>query len=209
MKLPYLVATVATFLLHCRPGKRFTGSQWNVVCVAQSGAANPMNRCLSAESGFRSISSAAYQLADVDGGTTNWPFVTQCMDRPCVARGNVETGGLRSCVNVSGLRVERLVLRASMGIRAHPISLPDRPRGAVWVTSVRMRRRDRSSIISSVHLADLGGELRNCFAQATINPFLSSCVEGALEVIPSEPPSLARPNRRATVAEGGWRPSPW
>ena len=32
------------------------------------------------------------------------------------------------------------------GISARASSLPERPQGAIWVTSVRMRREDRSSI---------------------------------------------------------------
>jgi hypothetical protein len=40
------------------------------------------------------------------------------------------------------------VLRAIMDISAHAISLPDRLQRAIWVTSVRMRREDRSSISS-------------------------------------------------------------
>src|SRR5262245_11510566 len=38
------------------------------------------------------------------------------------------------------------VLRAIMGISARAISLADRPQWTMWVTSVRMRREDRSSI---------------------------------------------------------------
>jgi hypothetical protein len=38
------------------------------------------------------------------------------------------------------------VLRAIMGISARASSLPERPQGAIWVTSVRMHREDRSSI---------------------------------------------------------------
>src|ERR1700684_1128016 len=49
------------------------------------------------------------------------------------------------------------MLRATMDISARAISLTDRPRPAIWVTSVRMRREDRTSI-SSHPLADLGGE---------------------------------------------------
>jgi len=48
------------------------------------------------------------------------------------------------------------VLRAIMDISARAISLPDRPQWAIWVTSARMRRENRSSI-SSDPLADLGG----------------------------------------------------
>jgi hypothetical protein len=52
--------------------------------------------------------------------------------------------------------LERVTLRAIMDISARAISLSDRPQRASWVTSVRKRREDRSSI--SFHpLADLGG----------------------------------------------------
>src|ERR1700694_239600 len=61
----------------------------------------------------------------------------------------------RSCINVSGLRLELVVLRTIMDISARAFSLSDRPQWASWVTSVRMRREDRSSI-SSYPLADLG-----------------------------------------------------
>jgi len=42
--------------------------------------------------------------------------------------------------------LELFVLRAIMGISARAISLADRPQRAMWVTRVRMRREDRSSI---------------------------------------------------------------
>jgi len=47
------------------------------------------------------------------------------------------------------------LLRTIMDISARAISLADRPQRAIWVTSVRKRREDRSSI-SSHPLADLG-----------------------------------------------------
>ena len=50
-----------------------------------------------------------------------------------------------------------VLLRTIMDISARAISLADRPQRAIWVTSVRMRREDRSSI-SSFPLADLGGK---------------------------------------------------
>ena len=49
-----------------------------------------------------------------------------------------------------------IVLLAIMDISARAFSLTDRPQRAIWVTSVRMRREDRTSI-SSHPLADLGG----------------------------------------------------
>src|SRR5258705_4004666 len=47
------------------------------------------------------------------------------------------------------------LLRTIMDISARAFSLADRPQRAIWVTSFRMRREDRSSI-SSHPLADLG-----------------------------------------------------
>ena len=47
-------------------------------------------------------------------------------------------------------------LLAIMDISAGAISLAERPDRAIWVTSVRTRREDRTSI-SSCSLADLGG----------------------------------------------------
>src|SRR5262249_6355053 len=79
------------------------------------------------------------------------------MVRPCVARGFRRVGGGRSCINVSGLWLELVGLRATMEISAPAISLVDRPQRAIWVTSARRRREDRSSI-SSHPLADLGGK---------------------------------------------------
>jgi len=68
----------------------------------------------------------------------------------------IELADVRSCINVSGLCLEPFVLPAIMDISARAISLADRPQWAIWVTSVRMRREDRSSI-SFDPLADLGG----------------------------------------------------
>jgi hypothetical protein len=58
----------------------------------------------------------------------------------------IETADVRSCINVSGLCLELFVLRAIMDVSAPAISLAVRPQWAIWVTSVRMRREDRSSI---------------------------------------------------------------
>src|ERR1700758_5468684 len=78
-----------------------------------------------------------------------------------------------------------------MDIRARPISFSARPSKASWVTRSRTRRRDRSPILQ-IQLADLGGYL-----------LLPSGALGLTEAIPSEPPSLARPDGRATMAEKG------
>src|SRR5260370_6314574 len=55
-------------------------------------------------------------------------------------------------------QIGAVLLRTIMDISARAISLTDRPQRAIWVTSVRMRREDRTSI-SSHPLADLGTKL--------------------------------------------------
>src|SRR5665811_2550970 len=77
------------------------------------------------------------------------------MVRPCVARGFVKLASavLHQCIRSL---IGAVLLRTIMDISAHAVSLSDRPQWASWVTSVRMRREDRSSI-SSHPLADLGG----------------------------------------------------
>ena len=68
------------------------------------------------------------------GGVKNEPHliggraVTRCMVRPCVASGFRREGGERSCINVSDLYLELIVLRAIMDISARASSLCDRPR---------------------------------------------------------------------------------
>src|SRR5262245_66611197 len=48
------------------------------------------------------------------------PMCQECMARPCVGRRNVERANVKSCINVSDLWCGALMLRARMGIRAHP-----------------------------------------------------------------------------------------
>src|SRR5712672_251493 len=69
------------------------------------------------------------------------------MVRPCVARGFVELASavLHQCIRSL---VGAVLLRTIMDISAHAFSLGDRPQRAIRVTSVRMRREDRSSISS-------------------------------------------------------------
>ena len=64
------------------------------------------------------------------------------------------------------------------------------PSKASWVTRSRTRRRDRSPFFKS-----------NSQTSAGISHF--KCALELTEAIPSEPPSLARPDRRATVVEKG------
>ena len=68
----------------------------------------------------------------------------------------VDLADVRSCINVSGLCLERECSGPSWisaRVRSHYRTGLD---WAIWVTSVRTRREDRSSI-SSHPLADLGG----------------------------------------------------
>ena len=58
---------------------------------------------------------AAVQRTWVDGAN-----VPKCMARPRGARRISESDERESCINVSGLFVEHLLLRTIMGIRAHP-----------------------------------------------------------------------------------------
>src|SRR5262249_25093663 len=82
-------------------------------------------------------------------------FLTQCMVRPCVARGFVElvVDGLASMYPAFDL--ERDGLLAIMENSAPASSLADRPQRAIRVTRFRRRREDRTCI-SSHPLADLG-----------------------------------------------------
>src|SRR5712671_7051778 len=101
----------------------------------------PLYRCYRRKSGH-------------DTGIVKSTRLTQCMVRPCVERGFVKLGvsGLASMYPVSDW--SWFLLRTIMDISARPFSLTDRPQWAIWVTSFRMRREDRSSI-SSYPLADL------------------------------------------------------
>jgi len=58
-------------------------------------------------------------------------------------------------VDFAELAVSGLASMYPAFISARATSLTDRPQRAIWVTSVRMRREDRTSI-SSHPLADLG-----------------------------------------------------
>src|SRR6516162_7634242 len=81
-------------------------------------------------------------------------------------------------------------LLAIMDIRARSVSFSDRPRRPVGHQIMNATARPFS--ILRIQLADLGG----CLLR------LSGAL-GLTEAIPSEPPSLARLNRRATVTEKG------
>jgi hypothetical protein len=73
-------------------------------------------------------------------------FDPTCMVRPCLQENVHRVGGcavLHQCIRPL---IGAFALRAIMGISARAISLADRPQRAIWVTSIRTRREDRSSI---------------------------------------------------------------
>jgi hypothetical protein len=65
----------------------------------------------------------------------------------CVAASAISMHSLKNLsACASRARAYLSMLRAIMDISARAISLADRPQAAIWVTSARMRREDRSSI---------------------------------------------------------------
>src|SRR6266478_4197784 len=80
-----------------------------------------------------------------------------------------------------------------MDISAHAFSLADRPQRAIRVTSVRMRRKDRSSI-STYPLADLGWKLLIglCHRLLLISPSSFVRAKGRSFVPARRTPSTAR-----------------
>ncbi len=130
------------------------------------------------------------------------------MVRPCVASGFCRAGGKRSRINVSGLRLERVVLRTIMDISARAISLTDRPQRAIWVTSVRTRSEDRTSI-SSHPLADLGWKVLIGLCHRLVLRSRSSFVRAkGRSFVPARRASIAsragavKAGRRAWLAAG-------
>ena len=104
----------------------------------------------------------------------------------------VDLSVVRSCINVSGLRLEH-VLRATMDISAPAFSLAGRPQvGHLGYQC--SQAPGRPSSISSHSLADLGGNRLCCYviAGSLSVQFLCSCHEA----VPSSRPALV-PGHRA------------
>src|SRR5256885_10877553 len=105
------------------------------------------------------------------------------MVRPCVARGFRRFGGfavLHQCIRpLIGARLCSRPSWISARVRSHYRTDLER---AIWVTSVRTRREDRSSI-SSHPLADLGGEEMFCLRHP--QPLIF-----AISLVPAFPPFL-------------------
>jgi hypothetical protein len=106
--------------------------------------------------------------------------------------------GLRSCINVSGLWLERVVLRATMDISAHAFSLADRPLGF----SCAVKTDPPYRLLLSQTSAGIGRVLGQCCLLVAAVPFF----------VPERP--ILRPGRqscraaRAGAVKTGrlWRP---
>jgi hypothetical protein len=96
--------------------------------------------------------SAIWGKADPLCSTRGFPSLTQ-MYGPAVRCKRFRRSGstvLHQCIRSL---LGALLLPTIMDISAHATSLADRPRPAIWVTSVRMRREDRSSAIRAISMA--------------------------------------------------------
>ena len=111
------------------------------------------------------------------------------MARPRCARWISENDERESCINV----------RANMGIRAHPrLTNGKTSKGHIGTQSRGCAGQTVRPSLHSISQTSVGKLLN----RPTVRfHFLYSL--GSREAIPSEPPSLARPMRRAMVAEGG------
>src|SRR2546430_17603120 len=132
------------------------------------------------------------------------------MVRPCVARGFRRFGGfavLHQCIRpLIGARLCSRPSWISARVRSHYRTGLER---AIWVTSVRTRREDRSSI-SSHPLADLGGEEMFCLNHQELL-FSPSCFFAALPAVLSPRPvfvPIPRAQGRRGLARGLPRLSP-
>jgi hypothetical protein len=96
--------------------------------------------------------------------------------------------------------VGAVLLRTIMDISARATSLTDRPQRAIRVTSVRMRREDRSSI-STYPLADLGWKLLIGLRHRLL--FISAVPLFEPRAVPSSRPT----ERRSRRAQGRSRPA--
>ena len=101
-----------------------------------------------------------------------------------------------SCASVSGPWVEQIA-PGHHGYQRVRSQFSDRPSKARWATRSRTRRRDHSPFLKFNSQTSAGYLL------------LPSGALGLTEAIPSEPPSLARPDRRADDGGEGWRSSLW
>src|SRR5215467_146088 len=128
--------------------------------------------------------------------------VPMCMARPCVARRSVERANVKAASMYQTSGVEHLMLRARMGIRAHP-TLTKRKTSKVSHIGTQSCGCAGQTVRPSPHSISqtLVGKLLN---RSIFDVSLSFSHRGSSEAIPSEPPSLACPipkDWRARVAE--------
>src|ERR1700750_1709895 len=114
-------------------------------------------------------------------------------------------GGERSCINVSGLWLERCAPGHHGYQRASVLISRQASTGAIWVTSVRMRREDRTSI-SSHPLADLGWKLLIGLCHRLLLLSRSSFVRA--KAVPSSRPAERRSHRAQGAVKAGRRAWP-
>ena len=116
------------------------------------------------------------------------PKVTQLYGPAARCKLNLQNRWVWSCASVSGPCVEQIAPGHHGYPRAFDLILGSALEGQLGHQITNATARPFS--ILQIQLADLGG-------------YLIQCALGLTEAIPSEPPSLARPDRRATVAEKG------
>src|ERR1700730_4897810 len=133
------------------------------------------------------------------GRTAKTAFLTQCMVRPCVASGFAElaVSGLASMYPAFGWSICSGPSWISARVRSRYRTGLD---WTIWVTSVRMRREDRTSITSHP-LADLGWKLLIGLRHRLLLIQRSSFVRA--RAVPSSRPA----ERRSRRAQGRSRPA--
>ena len=108
---------------------------------------------------------------------------------------------LRQCIRCL---VGAALLRTIMDISTHATSLTDMPRRTIRVTSVRMRREDRSSI-SSYPLAELGWKLLIGLRRGLLLIPRSSFVRAkGRSFVPARRTSIASRLRRVKAGRCAW-----
>ena len=127
--------------------------------------------------------------------------VPRCMARPCVAKRISKSDERESCNNVLGLVVERFFAPDHHGYpRASRLTRRKTSKGHLGTQSRGCAGQTVRPSLHSISQTSVGKLSYRC-VQSVFNPILMS--ERSGEAIPSEPPSLARPMWRATVAERG------
>src|SRR5215471_7829984 len=119
------------------------------------------------------------------------------MDRRCVAREIGEDGVIWSCLNVSGLWVERMWLLAIMDVSAHTVLLGDKPRsGSRGHQFSHAPGRPLLHFFLSLSQTSVGNGCATCCRC----PFL--LFDRAAGFLPPRPRGKERPSRADAVKAG-------